>query len=67
MSRSTFHRDFNLCKALLLAGLIGAAMLIGDLPGHDRDKSAAASHVESVMPASYHDKDAARDVPGIEL
>ena len=67
MSRSTFHRDFNLCKALLLAGLIGAAMLIGDLPGHDRDKSAAASHVERVMPATYHNKDAARDVPGIEL
>ena len=28
MSRSTFHRDFNLCKALLLAGLIGVVIAV---------------------------------------
>ncbi|MBV2360887.1 hypothetical protein KUH32_14055 [Thalassococcus sp. CAU 1522] len=37
MKSNVFYRDFTLCKAALLAGLIGAAALMGEMPHPSQD------------------------------
>ncbi|AUC55405.1 MAG: hypothetical protein ACU0CC_04745 [Sagittula sp.] len=42
MTRNVFFRDFTLCKAAALVGLIGAALVLGGVPKAEPDMAGAA-------------------------
>ena len=49
MRRNLFYRDFTLCKAALLAGLIGVAAWVGDVPMQERATAAGAEDTPRVV------------------
>lgn len=48
MTRNVFYRDFTLCKAAALVGLIGAALVLGGVPKAEPDMAEAAD-IQTVM------------------
>ena len=55
MTRTVFHRDFTLCKAALLAALIGLAAWMGDVPtGYGLAEERPAAQGFKVIPATLY-------------
>ncbi|EBA09054.1 hypothetical protein [Sagittula stellata] len=48
MTRNVFYRDFTLCKAAALVGLIGAALVLGGVPKAEPDMAEAAD-IQTVL------------------
>ncbi|WP_425070295.1 hypothetical protein [Sagittula sp. S175] len=53
MTHNIFYRDFTLCKAAALVGLIGAALMLGGVPKADPDVAGALASSERVMPVVW--------------
>ena len=69
MTHNIFYRDFTLCKAAALVGLIGAALMLGGVPKADPDVAGALASSERVMPVAYHvlDSDCDQTQAGVRL
>lgn len=55
MTRNIFYRDFTLCKAAALVGLIGAALMLGGVPKADPDIAGAVATSRIVVPVAWPD------------
>ena len=49
MARHVFHRDFTICRAAVLAALIGLAWMLGDVPTPHADAGGAQLHKVGVF------------------
>ncbi|MCC1494502.1 hypothetical protein [Cognatishimia sp. F0-27] len=71
MTRTVFHRDFTLCKAALLAALIGVAAWMGDVPhgSYGVAEERSAPQTMRIIPAAvlFFGLDCDTDKTGVAL
>ncbi|GAA4229733.1 hypothetical protein J4E08_03390 [Sagittula sp. NFXS13] len=69
MVRNIFYRDFSLCKAAALVGLIGAAMMLGSVPKAEPDIAEEMDASLRMLPVALHipHSDCAEAQSGIDI